>query len=97
MEWQPLVEAPATRRSYGLARKRKFSGLKVDVRDIDLTGHQLGQQIISQYRKRMILTFQNTLLCKDWNAKVAEFRKSFGIRNNRRDIFHGAARYFFES
>ena len=65
-------------------------------RDINLAGHQLGQQIISQCRKRLILLFQNTLLRKDGSAKVAEFGKSFSVRNNRRDIFHSAARYFFE-
>ena len=34
MEWQPLVEAPATRRSYGLGRKRKFSGLELKLGDV---------------------------------------------------------------
>ena len=70
--------------------------LELDSRHIDLARHQFGQQIISQCRKRLILLFQNTLLCKDRSAKVAEFGKSFSVRNNRRDIFHSAARYFFE-
>ena len=48
MEWQSLVEAPATRRSYGLGRKRKFSGLEVNVGYIQFAGHQLGKKRISQ-------------------------------------------------
>ena len=47
MEWQSLVEAPATRRSYGLGRKRKFSGLELDAGDIQFTRHQTWQDGIS--------------------------------------------------
>ena len=48
MEWQSLVEAPATRRSYEFGRKRKFSGLELDGRDINLAGHELGKKGVSQ-------------------------------------------------
>ena len=89
-EWQSSILTLATRKSYWLGRKRKFSGLKLNLGEINFTCHQFWKQAISKFSKRLILFFKNTLLVEYWSAEIVEFTDRIRIGNYCRDILHGA-------
>ena len=89
-EWQSSVLTLATRKSYWLSRKRKFSGLKLNLGEIDFTCHQFWKQAISKFSKGLILFFKNPLLGEYWSTEIVEFTDSIRIRHCCRYIFHGA-------
>ena len=90
MEWQSPVLTLATRKSYWLGRKRKFSSLKLNIGEINFACHQFWKQAISKFGKGVILFFKNSLLGEYWSTEIVEFSDSIRIRNCCRDILHGA-------
>ena len=75
---------------------KNFSGLKVDVRDIQFTRHKFRQKRISQDRKSMIFCFENFLFLKYWFAKNIETLDGTHIWHNSWYGLHSSSRYFFK-